>query len=548
MNIRGWLKCGGYTSLCVLLLALFSISSSRAAPNFLLVVADDMGWTDLASFGSNIDTRNFDALARRGLKFTDFHVSVSCSPTRSMLLTGTDNHIAGLGNMSELLTPNQRGKRGYEGHLNDRVVSLAEVLLEGGYHTYMAGKWHLGHEPDSYPHARGFERDFSLLYGGASHWDDMFGLIEGQTPAHYTMDGKKLDKLPADFYSSRSYADFLMDAIRENRGDGKPFLAYLAFTAPHDPLHVPEPWLSKYRGRYDDGYEVLKAKRGAMAKRLGLVPESAKLPSRHPKMKPWKSLSKSEKELESRGMEVYAGMVDNMDYNFGRVVKFLKDIGEYDNTVIIFFSDNGANPWVTEEYPGNRGSKWLATFDNGIENLGRPGSAYAYGMGWASASAGPINRFKMTVAEGGIRTPLLVAGPGIKGGRQVDAFSYVTDIMPTILELAGLEHPREFRGRQVERMRGRSMVGVLSGAKKNIYDAFDFIGGEMVNGMWMRQGSYKATFVASPYGPAEWQLFDLSEDPGETRDLAKDRPKLLKELKSAWDQYAKDVGVTLGKK
>jgi len=517
-------------------------------PNFLLVVTDDMGWTDLGCFGSEIETPNLDALAKRGVRFSNFYVSVSCSPTRSMLLTGTDNHIAGLGNMSELLTPNQRGKPGYEGHLNDRVVSLAEVLRGGGYHAYMAGKWHLGHEPESYPRARGFERSFALLYGGASHWDDMAGLIERQTPAYYTLNGKKLDKLPADFFSSRSYADFLMDAIRENRRDGKPFLAYLAFTGPHDPLHVPEPWLSKYRGRYTEGYEVLKERRARAAKRLGLVTQSAKLPARHPMVKDWSTLSEAEKALESRAMEVYAGMVNNVDYHFGRVLNFLKDIGEYNNTVIIFFSDNGANPWYSEDYPGNRGSKWFAQFDNSLENLGRPGSAYAYGPGWASACAGPLDRFKMTVAEGGMRSALLIAGPGVKGGRQIDAFSYVTDITPTVYEMAGLEHPREFRGRVVERVRGRSIVGVLSGAKKETYEADAFIGGEMGNGMWMRQGDYKAVSVAKPYGSETWHLYNVAEDPGETRDLARKQPEMLKKLQAAWDQYANDVGVILGKK
>jgi len=173
-------------------------------PNILLVVADDMGWTDLGSFGSEIDTPNLDALARQGVKFTDFHVSVSCSPTRSMLLSGTDNHLAGLGNMGEMLRPEQRGKPGYEGYLNDRVVSLAEVLREGGYHTYMAGKWHLGHDPEQFPHARGFERSFSMLFGGASYWSDMFGMLAvHEEVAEYVLDDKRLEELPGDFYCQR---------------------------------------------------------------------------------------------------------------------------------------------------------------------------------------------------------------------------------------------------------------------------------------------------------------------------------------------------------
>ena len=535
----------------ILAAAAFSLLSIAPAalskqPNILLVMADDMGWTDIGSFGSEIETPNLDALARQGVKFTDFHVSVSCSPTRSMLLSGTDNHLAGLGTMSELLTSEQRGKPGYEGHLNDRVISLAEVLRSGGYHTYMAGKWHLGHDPESFPHARGFERSFSMLFGGASSWSDMSGLTAvTEEIAEYVMDDKRLEELPGDFYATRSYTDFLIESIRENRGDGKPFLAYLAFTTAHDPLHVPEPWLSMYRGKYDDGYEVLKAQRAVASKKKGLIPDSAPMPERYEKVKAWDSLTKEEQTIGSRGMEVYAGMVNNMDYHYGRVVKFLKDIGEYDNTIVIFLSDNGPNPWYSEDYPGNRGSEWFAQFDNSIDNIGHPMSHYAYGMGWGSASAGPLDLFKMTVAEGGIRSPLLIAGPGVKGGRQVDSFGYVWDIMPTVLELAGIPHPEKYQGRQVERMRGKSLQGVLTGSKNAVYGADDLVGGEMQNGKWMRQGDFKAVSVAPPYGTGIWHLYNIADDPGETHDLAKEQPETLKKLQEAWDHYADDVGVVL---
>jgi arylsulfatase len=465
-----------------------------------------------------------------------------------MLMSGTDNHIAGLGNMSELLTPEQEGKPGYEGHLNDRVVTLAEVLRDGGYHTYMAGKWHLGHEPEHFPHARGFERSFSMLQGGASHWSDMAGLqAKTQPVAKYVMDDKELTELPKNFYSSRSYADFLIDTIRENRGDGKPFLAYFAPTAAHDPIHVPEPWLSKYRGQYDDGYEVLKNNRIAGAKRMGLIPENAPAPPLHPNTKAWNSLSDEQKALESRAMEAYAGMVENMDYHIGRVINFLKDIGEYDNTIIIFSSDNGPNPWYSEEYPGNAGTEWMKQFDNSLENIGRPGSFVGYGIGWASASAGPLDYFKLTVGEGGIRTPLIIAGPGVKGARQVGSFAYVTDIMPTLLELAKLEHPKKYRGRNVEKIRGRSLGGVISGSQENAYAEDAIVGGEMINGKWMRQGDYKAVLVAKPLGPGTWKLYNTAEDPGETTDLSTEHPAVLEDLKAAWDQYAKDVGVVLSK-
>jgi arylsulfatase len=308
-------------------------------------------------------------------------------------------------------------------------------------------------------------------------------------------------------------------------------------------MHVPEPWLSKYRGNYDDGYEVLKAQRAAAAKQGGLVPDSAPMPERYHGVKAWDSHTREQQAIESRGMEVYAGMVNNMDYHFGRVVKYLKDIGEYDNTIVIFLSDNGPNPWYSEDYPGNLGSKWFAQFDNSIDNLGHPMSHYAYGMGWGSASAGPLDLFKMTVAEGGIRSPMIIAGPRVKGGRQIDAFSYVWDVMPTVLDLAGIPYPEKHRGRQLERMQGKSLQGVLTGSTKVVYGADEFVGGELQNGKWMRQGDFKAVSVAPPYGTGTWHLYNLADDPGETRDLANEQPETLNKLQAAWDRYADDVGV-----
>ncbi len=536
---------------------LYGASASVAAeenekqPNFLLVVADDLGWSDIGCFGGEINTPNLDVLANAGVTFTDFHVSVSCSPSRSMLLTGTDNHIAGLGTMSEMLTEELRDNPGYEGHLNERVVTLPEVLRDGGYHTYMSGKWHLGEEPEHLPVARGFDQSFSMLYGGASYWHDMGGILAvKQEVAMYVRNDQELESLPKDFYATRSYTDTLMDMIRENRGDGKPFLAYLAFTAVHDPLHVPEPWLSMYEGEYEDGFATLKARRSEGAKRTGVFPSGAAAAELHPLARSWDSFSDEEKAFQSKAMEVYAGMVANMDYHLGRMIDFLKDIGEYENTVIIFFSDNGSNPGRNEDYsPGEAGKKFLSQFDNSTDNLGRYFSHYAYGPGWGSACSGPLNYFKLTPGEGGVRSPMIILGPGVKGQRQVDAFAYVTDIMPTLLELAGLNHPETYRGREVESMRGRSIAGILSGNAENVYGADEPIGAEMAGGKWLRQGDYKAVLVPPPFGSAEWQLFDLSKDPGETQDLSETNPQKLEQLKAAWDQYADEVGVveTTGK-
>jgi arylsulfatase A-like enzyme len=512
-------------------------------PNILLVMADDMGWTDLGRFGSEIETPNLDALAARGVTFSDFHTSVSCSPTRSMLMSGTDNHIAGLGNMAELLTPEQEGQPGYEGHLNERVVSLAEVLRADGYHTYMAGKWHLGHHEGTRPHDRGFDQTLTMLPGGASHYADMLGIVPRDDPAEYSSNGRSLESLPDDFYSSKSYADFLIEHIRSTAGDGNPWFGYLAFTAPHDPVQVPEPWLSKYSGRYDDGYDALKVARWEGAKQAGVVPDGAVMPGRHPITKPWDELTDDEKALESRGMEVYAGMVEALDHHYGRVIQFLDEIGELDNTIVIFLSDNGANPWYSSEYPGATEPDFAGQFDNSLENIGKPRSNYAYGMGFATGSGGPVDLFKMTVGEGGIRVPLIVAGPGVQSGRQVDAFAYVWDLMPTVLEFTGSSHPETFEGHPIEGIRGRTLSGLLSGSATEVYSDDDLIGGEMGGGKWMRQGALKAVSVPKPYGDGEWHLYNVVDDPGETNDLAGQQPEKLEALRAVWGQYAEDVGV-----
>ena len=514
-------------------------------PNFLLIVADDLGWTDIGSFGSEIRTENIDDLAAKGVKFTDFHVSVSCSPTRSMLLTGTDNHIAGLGTMSELLTDELRAKPGYEGHLNDRVVTLPEILRDGGYHTYMAGKWHLGEEPEHFPAARGFEKSFSMLYGGASYYSDMSGILSvDQETAKYVRDDQELSSLPDDFFATRSYTDTLINMIREDRKDEQPFFAYLAFTAPHDPVQVHEPWRSMYKGEYDDGFAALKARRAEAAKRVGVFPKNAKPASLHPLAQNWDSFSEKEKAFNSKAMEVYAGMIANMDYQVGRIIGFLKDIGEYDNTIIIFLSDNGSNPLTNQNYsPGKEGERFLSQFDNSTANLGAPNSHYAYGAGWGSACSGPLDQFKMAAGEGGIRSPMIILGPDIEGNRQVDAFAYVTDIVPTMLEMAGLEHPTKYDGREVATMRGRSITGLLSGRSDELYGPDEPVAGELGGNQWVRLGSYKAVRSPRPFGPGEWLLFDLSKDPGETTDLSKQKPEEMEKLMVAWNSYVEEVGV-----
>jgi arylsulfatase A-like enzyme len=252
-----------------------SSSIEATQPNILLIVADDLGYSDIGSFGGEIATPTLDRLANEGLRLSGFHVLPSCSPTRSVLLSGTDNHVAGIGTMGELLTPEMAGQPGYEGYLNFQVASLSEVLKAGGYHTYMAGKWHLGHEENTTPHARGFDETFALLPGGGSHWGDMKPLSPPQTMV-YSRNGKKVESLPNDFYSTTYYTDKLLEFIDQNKRDGKPFFAYLSYTAPHDPLHAPKAYIDKYKGKYDGGWDLLSEQRLQTLKELGIVHKDAK--------------------------------------------------------------------------------------------------------------------------------------------------------------------------------------------------------------------------------------------------------------------------------
>ncbi|RTX39210.1 arylsulfatase, partial [Pseudomonas aeruginosa] len=297
-------------------------------PNFLVIVADDLGFSDIGAFGGEIATPNLDALAIAGLRLTDFHTASTCSPTRSMLLTGTDHHIAGIGTMAEALTPELEGKPGYEGHLNERVVALPELLREAGYQTLMAGKWHLGLKPEQTPHARGFERSFSLLPGAANHYgfeppyDESTPRILKGTPALYVEDERYLDTLPEGFYSSDAFGDKLLHYLKE-RDQSRPFFAYLPFSAPHWPLQAPQEIVEKYRGRYDAGPEALRQERLARLKELGLVEADVEA---HPVLalsREWEALNDEERAKSARAMEVYAAMVERMDWNIGRVVDYL---------------------------------------------------------------------------------------------------------------------------------------------------------------------------------------------------------------------------------
>ena len=521
-----------------------SRSSEEAdRPNFLVLVADDLGYSDPGFLGSEIRTPSLDALAEQGLVLTNFHVAPACSPTRAMLLTGADSHLAGFGTTAGDFDENQRGQPAYLSYLPDRVVTVATLLRDAGYHTYMAGKWHLGAGPGQRPHERGFERSFALLPGGASHFSDRAPIVSGSS-VPYVEDGEGVE-LPEDFFSSTYYTDKLIEYLRDGAEDDRPFFVYAAYTAPHWPLQVPDDEIDRYRSLYDEGYDVLRERRTRSLISQGVVNEKQAVSARLPWVPPWESLSPAAQRVEARTMEIYAAMVENLDHNIGRLLDFLRATGQYENTVILFLSDNGAegNP-IGSMYDN---ADWIpARFDNRYENMGRVNSFIYSGPGWAQASTAPFRLFKTFPTQGGIRVPAIVRFSGLqRSGTRSDTFASVMDVAPTLLELAGIEPPDTHRGREVTPIQGRSMVPFLDGASDTVHEADFVMGWELFGRRAIRKGDWKLVWLFEPYGDEEWMLFDLASDPSESNDLSEQFPEKMRELLSEWDAYMRENYVIL---
>ncbi len=513
------------------------------SPNILLIVADDLGYSDIGPFGGEIATPTLDTLAREGLTFSNFHVLPTCSPSRSVLLSGVDNHLAGLGTMGEIMTPEMEGHPGYVGHLNFEVAALPEVLRAAGYHTYMAGKWHLGSEEATSPYARGFEETFALVPGGGSHWNDRRPLSPPQTMI-YRRNGNIVASLPDDFYSTKDYTDHLLEWIASDHGDGKPFFAYLSYTAPHDPLHAPREYIEKYAGKYDDGWDALRETRLERLKALGIVADGTQAFPRLPNVKAWDAMSEDKKREHARDMEVYAAMIDYMDEQIARVIDRLKETGEYENTLILFFSDNGANGALPTAYPGQT-EEFLNSFDNSLENRGLVNSFIEQGPGWAQASMSPGRMFKAFTSEGGIRSPCLVKVPGqsTNAGTMNHSFFHVRDITPTILDFAGVPHPRKIGERKIRPLQGNSVLDLFVGKTQAAYAGADEVGYELFGLKAFFVGDWKILWMPEPFGTGEWELFDVKQDPAEMNDLSAQHPDRLEEMIARWEQYKKDNGV-----
>jgi arylsulfatase len=521
-------------------------------PNIVIILGDDLGFADMGSFGGEIRTPNLDSLANAGVRFTNFYTHASCSPTRSVLLTGVDTHRNGLGNMDEWTAPNQRGAVGYEGYLNNRVVTLPQLLRGAGYHTYMVGKWHLGKQPDQIPAARGFERDFSLLDGAGSYWD-MTNFTGASPKSVFTEDGRYLTKLPEDYYATKTYTDKLIGFIDANRGDGKPFFAYVAHQAPHDPYHLPNEWRKRHVGAYDKGWDAVRQERLKRQIELGIMPAGTQLAERMWFVPDPVVLAPASRAILGKKMELYAGMVENLDYHVGRLIDHLKKIGEYENTIFVVFGDNGAEGTdLFQMIAGSPGSRdflfaainWSQTHPNA---WGDPGSYVGYGPMWAQVSMTPFSQYKGWLAEGGIRNALVVSGPAVKRpkGSINHGLMHVADFMPTLLEVAGAGYPKTHDGRELPPLIGKSWGPMLAGQTESIRTGQDYLAWEVFGNRAVRQGEWKLRWQFKPYGKGDWELFNVASDPAERNDVAAQNPDKVKALTALWDDYVKTNNVIL---
>ena len=512
-----------------------STPAMTGRPNIVVLVADDWGFSDLGAFGGEIATPHLDALAKRGLRFSNFHVAASCSPTRSMLLTGVDNHRNGVGNLREAMPTEHLGKPGYQGSLSSNVVTVASLLQDSGYRTYIAGKWNVGSEPHNLPNRRGFDKSIVQGDTGSDNWEPAKQYLPHLPQVYWFEDGKPA-AMPKEFYSSAYFVDRTIGFMETDPRQQQPFFAYVGFQANHVPVQAPKELIDKYKGRYHEGWTVLRERRLARAIELGVVPPGTRLTTMSTTAD-WKSLGEKDRLHMERQMEVYAAMAESMDAHVGRLVEHLKKSGQYDNTVFVFLSDNGpegsdyheAQPWLYFHYTQDTAT------------LGAKGSYGIPGPGWASASASPLFTYKFWSGEGGIRTPMLIAGPPVRQANRIEhALTHVTDITPTLLDLAQVQAPGpSYRGVAVEPLTGMSLLPLLQGSASAVRKPDQPLGYELSGNAALFKGVLKLVRNMPPLGDGLWHLYDLSQDPGETLDLSARLPQEFSAMQADYAAYEK---------
>lgn len=525
------------------------------APNIVFVIADDLGYSDLGCYGSEIDTPNIDALAGRGLRYTNFHVTPLCSPTRAAFMTGRNNHAVGMGYVANI----DPGFPGYASELPENQPTLPETLRANGYSTLAVGKWHLAKDADltetgdksSWPLQRGFEQYYGFLEALTNFWHP-HRLYEGNSVVH-------VDEYPDDYYLTDDLTDRAIRMMKDVKASdpAKPFFLYFAHGAVHAPLHAKPADIAKYRGMYDCGWDELRERRFACQKELGIIGPDTVLPPRNTEsgegVHAWDSLSAQQKALYARYMEVYAGMVDNIDQSVGRLVATLGELGELDNTIFIFTSDNGASREGNERGARSYFRGFASSGDNfthrpedfeNLEEIGGPTSWPHYPRGWAMACNTPFRLYKITTHRGGHQVPLVMSWPmriSARGEVFRRQFTHITDMLPTLLELVGVEKLTTRNGLEADPIQGVSFVETLDSSdveSKHTEQYWECIG----HRAYYCDGWEAVTFhqPRTSFATEKWQLFDTNADPTQANDLADQMPEKVAELVAAWEAAARE--------
>jgi arylsulfatase/uncharacterized sulfatase len=524
-----------------LLSATASVASPAFAkdsqPNILLILFDDVGFMDFGAYGSDTRTPNIDKLAQSGTMFTRFYSSPFCGPSRSMLLTGMDNHQVGMGTLVETVTPEMQNYPGYSMKWKDDQETIASLLSKAGYQTFVTGKWGIGKTGANLPNRFGFDRSYVMDATGGSNYDTKH-YLPGYDAVKWFENDEPVT-LPEDYYSSRSLVDKLIEYI--DAGDSqKPFFGFLSLQAAHIPVQAPAEHIDAYNGVFDAGWDKIRQEKLQRAVEIGLVAPTTKLAPVPETHRAWADLTPEEQVRSARAMQVNAGMITAADEHIGRLLAHLKSIGKFENTIVIVTSDNGAEAAVTE-FKGFQnlildGIKWIEGFDTSLENLGQPGSLTAIGPEWASVSSAPFNLYKFYSSEGGLRVPLVIAGPGVTAPGIVNAPVHVADLVPTMLDAAGVSD-------DADAFYGRSAMPVLSGQAKANRTEDESFAFEVSGNAALYRGKWKITRLSPPLGDAQWRLYDLSVDPGETKDLSAENSIFFKDMLADYRSYSEKVGV-----
>ncbi len=506
-------------------------------PNILIVLFDDVGFMDFGAYGSDTRTPNIDALAQNGVMLSRYYSSPFCGPSRAMLMTGMDNHQVGMGTLVETVTDEMRASPGYSMNWDAEQKTIGTLLSDAGYQTYVTGKWGIGETGANLPNKFGFDRSYVMDATGGSNYDAT-PYLPGSRKVDWFEDGKPIT-LPDDHYSSRSLVDKLIDYIGAGESE-RPFFAFLSLQAVHIPVQAPMSFIDRYNGMFDDGWDVMRKTRLQRAIDLGLVPSTTQLAPPPETHRNWDDLTPEEQAISAREMQVNAGMMEAADHHIGRLLSYLEATGQLDNTIVIVTSDNGAESAMTE-FEGLTnivldGIKWIEGFDTSFENLGQPGSLTAIGPEWASVSAAPFNLYKFYAGEGGLRVPLVVAGPGIADSGIQDAPVHVADLVPTMLDAAGVSY-------NANAFYGRTAMPLLSGASDTTYADDESFAIEVSGNAALYRGKWKITRISRPMGDSQWRLYDLSVDPGETTDLSGQNPDLFEDMLAEYRSYSEEVGV-----